>query len=220
MFKGVLFDLDGVITDTAEYHYKAWKKLANDLDISIDRTFNESLKGVSREDSLRLILEHGGISDQISDQKFAELAKEKNDNYVLMIQDISEKDVFPGILQLLKDLKAHNIKIALASASKNGPMLLEKMNLNQYFDAIADPSEVAAGKPAPDIFIAAADAIHVPIAECIGIEDSQAGITSIKASGASPVGVGKASDLGDDIALVSDTSHITFSYLEKVWAGK
>ena len=129
MFKWVLFDLDGVITDTAEYHYLAWKKLADNLGISIDREFNEKLKGVSREDSLRLILAHGNRENDFTEVEFNHLAKMKNDNYVEMIQAVSPKDVYPGILELLKALKKANIKIAIASASKNGPFLLKQMAL-------------------------------------------------------------------------------------------
>lgn len=220
MFKGVLFDLDGVITDTAEYHFLAWKKLADDLGISIDREFNERLKGVSREDSLTLILEHGNKQDDINTEQFSQLAKEKNENYVEMIQAISPKDIYPGILELLTDLKNNGIKIALASASKNGPLLLDKMEISHFFDAIVDPASLAAGKPAPDIFLAAASAVDIDIKEAIGIEDAAAGVQAIKASGALPIGVGEAKDLGDDIALVPDTSHLSFSYLTTVWQGK
>lgn len=217
MFKGVLFDLDGVITDTAEYHYLAWKKLADELGITIDREFNEKLKGVSREDSLRLILEHGKRESDFSETEFQQLAKSKNDNYVEMIQAVSPKDVYPGILELLKELKNAGIKISLASASKNGPFLLKQMALTDYFDGIADPAKVAAGKPAPDIFILAAQVVGLDPDECIGIEDAQAGIAAIKASGALPVGVGQAEQLGDDIALVESTSELTLAFLEKQW---
>lgn len=217
MFRGVLFDLDGVITDTAEYHFKAWKQLANTLDIQIDRTFNESLKGISREDSLTLILKHGKIEQDIDNHQFKQLAKEKNDLYVSMIQSITPLDIYPGVLPLLCDLKQRDIKIALASASKNGPLLLEKMDILSYFDAIVDPTSVHAGKPAPDIFIAAADAIGIPVTECIGIEDSKAGITAIKKSGAFPIGVGSAKDLENDISLIPDTSYLTLDYLTNTW---
>ena len=217
MFKGVLFDLDGVITDTAEYHYLAWKKLADELGITIDREFNEKLKGVSREDSLRLILEHGKRESDFSETEFQQLAKSKNDNYVEMIQAVSPKDVYPGILELLKELKNAGIKISLASASKNGPFLLKQMALTDYFDGIADPAEVAAGKPAPDIFILAAQVVGLDPDECIGIEDAQAGIAAIKACGALPVGVGQAEQLGDDIALVESTSELTLAFLKKQW---
>ena len=217
MFKGVLFDLDGVITDTAEYHYLAWKKLADGLGITIDRAFNEKLKGVSREDSLRLILQHGNREKDFSEAEFQNLAKTKNDNYVEMIQAVSPKDVYPGILALLKELKGAGIKISLASASKNGPFLLKQMALTEYFDGIADPAKVAAGKPAPDIFILAAHEVGLDPDECVGIEDAQAGIAAIKACGALPVGVGQAEQLGEDIALVSSTSELTLAFLEKQW---
>ena len=221
MFKAVLFDLDGVITDTAEYHFQAWKALAEELGIDgVDRTFNEQLKGVSREDSLRKILELGGKLEAYDDETFAQLAQRKNDNYVQMIQKVGPDDIYPGILDLLKDLRAKNIKIALASASKNGPFLLEAMGLSSYFDAIADPAKVAASKPAPDIFLAAAAGVGVPITSCIGIEDAQAGITAIKAAGALPIGVGAAEDLGTDIALVSSTNSLSLELLTKVWENK
>ena len=202
-YQAVLFDLDGVITDTAEYHYLAWKKLAEEQGIHIDRAFNEQLKGVSRDDSLRRILAHGGKS--VDDAEFARLTTRKNDNYVEMIQAVRPEDVYPGILALLQALRAAGKKIALASASKNGPFLLEKMQLTAYFDAIADP--------------AAAQGVGVDSRDCIGIEDAAAGITAIKAAGALPVGVGKAEDLGSDIALVPDTAHLTLAYLDEVWAA-
>ena len=152
-----------------------------------------------------------------TEKDFFALANMKNDNYVKMIQNISSQDVYPGILKLLKDLKKNDIKIGLASASKNGPFLLEKMELTEYFDAIADPSEVVASKPAPDIFIAAAHAVGVMPYESIGLEDSQAGIQSIKDSGALPIGVGDKENLGNDIALVESTEMLTFEYLKKIW---
>lgn len=217
MFKGVLFDLDGVITDTAEYHYLAWKKLADELGISIDRAFNEKLKGVSREDSLRLILTHGNRENDFTQTEFDQLAKRKNDNYVEMIQAVSPKDVYPGILDLLQALKKAGIKISLASASKNGPFLLKQMELTEYFDGIADPATIKAGKPAPDIFILAAEVVNLKPEDCIGIEDAQAGIAAIKASGALPIGVGKAQQLGHDIALVDSTNELTIEFLKKHW---
>ncbi|MDR0300453.1 MAG: beta-phosphoglucomutase [Streptococcaceae bacterium] len=216
MFKAVLFDLDGVITDTAEYHFRAWKQLAEEIGINgVDREFNEKLKGVSREDSLQLILDLD--NKKVSAEEFADLAKRKNDNYVESIKDVSPRDVYPGILQLLRDLRTNGVKIALASASKNGPFLLERLGLTDLFDAIADPAKVAESKPAPDIFLAAAAGVGVDIKEAIGVEDAPAGVTAIKASGAFPVGVGLAENLGADIALVPDTSHLTYDYLVSVW---
>ncbi|OHZ52607.1 beta-phosphoglucomutase, partial [Neisseria gonorrhoeae] len=147
-FTAVLFDLDGVITDTAEYHYLAWKKLAEELGIGIDRKFNEQLKGVSRDDSLKRILAHGGKT--VGETEFAELTCRKNDNYLEMIQAVKPEDVYPGILPLLEALRANGKKIALASASKNGPFLLERMGLTHFFDTVADPAAVAHSKPSPD----------------------------------------------------------------------
>jgi len=217
MFQAVLFDLDGVITDTAEYHFLAWEKLAKKIGIEIDREFNENLKGVSREESLRRILEHGGKANDYTPEEFAAMAKLKNDNYVEMIQAVSPKDVYPGILQLLQDLRGQGIKIALASASKNGPFLLKQMQITEYFDAIADPAKVVASKPAPDIFIAAAEGVGVDVSQAIGIEDAYSGIAAIKAANVLPIGVGKAEVLGSYIALVSDTRQLTLDFLIEVW---
>lgn len=220
MFKGVLFDLDGVLTDTAEYHYQAWQRLGKEIGISIDRTFNEELKGVSREDSLKLLLAHGGRSQDFTPEQFAELAQRKNDYYVDMIQEVSEADVYPGILELLQQLQQQEIKISLASASKNGPFLLEKMKLMDYFDGIADPAKVAKGKPDPEIFELAAKEVGLSAVECIGIEDAKAGIQAILASGAVPIGVGREADLGSRIPLVASTKELTFSFLTSIWKIK
>lgn len=216
MFKAVLFDLDGVITDTAEYHYRAWRALAEEIGIKgVNRAFNEKLKGVSREDSLKKILALG--NKRVSASEFKALAARKNENYVQMIQEVTPDDIYPGISNLLTDLREEGIKIALASASKNGPFLLEKMGLISAFDAIADPAAVAASKPAPDIFIAAAEAVGVNPVDAIGLEDSLAGIQAIKAAGALPIGVGRVEDLGDDIVVVPDTSAYTLDFLKTVW---
>lgn len=217
MFKGVLFDLDGVITDTAEFHYRAWKQLGQEIGITIDRAFNEQLKGVSREDSLSLLLAYGHKEEDFPPEEFAALAKRKNDYYLKMIQEITPDDVFPGILELLTELKGAKIKTALASASKNGPFLLEKMALSSYFDVIADPAKAAHGKPAPDIFLLAAEGLGIPVTDCIAIEDAQAGIQAILASGAQPIGIGQAEDLGEGFPILEDTSLLTFDYLKEMW---
>lgn len=217
MFKGVLFDLDGVLTDTAEYHYQAWQRLGKEIGITIDRMFNEELKGISREDSLTLLLAHGGKTNDFTSEQFAELAKRKNEYYVELIQQVGPKEVYPGILNLLKGLKKQGIKISLASASKNGPFLLEKMALMPYFDGIADPSAVAKGKPDPEIFQLAAEQVGLTAADCIGIEDAKAGIQAILASGALPIGVGRSEELGTDSVLVSSTEELTLDLLAAVW---
>ncbi|WP_222985500.1 beta-phosphoglucomutase [Psittacicella gerlachiana] len=216
MFKAVLFDLDGVITDTAEYHYLAWRELAQSIGIHIDREFNEQLKGVSRLDSLKRILEYGNKAESFSSEQVEELATKKNQEYLKMIERVTPQDVFPGVLALLQELKAAGIKVGLASASINAPKLLEKMELSAYFDTIASAAQVKS-KPDPGIFLLAAQNLNVDPHYCIAIEDAQAGIQAIKASGALPIGVGKSEDLGVDIALVSSTSQLSLAYLQEQW---
>lgn len=215
-FAGVLFDLDGVITDTAHYHYLAWKALAKTLDIEVDIAFNEQLKGVSRIESLKRILAHGGKLDAYTPKQIESLAAQKNEHYQQLIKDISPADVFPGILALLKELKAAGKKIALASASKNGPTLLQQLGIAEYFDAIADAG-AAASKPEPDIFLAAARDVGLTAEECIGIEDAPAGVEAIRRANAVPVGVGRTEDLGKDLPVVASTKELSLAFLEKVW---
>ena len=217
MFKGVLFDLDGVITDTAKYHYEAWKKIGKEINIEIDIEFNERLKGVSREDSLKRLLEFGNRQDDFTEEEFNDIDKRKNDYYFELIQNVSPKDIYPGIKELLEELKDNEIKISLASASKNAPFLLGKMELTNYFDAIADPNDIKNGKPAPDIFNLAAEKVGIKPNESIGIEDAQAGIEAIKRSGGLPVGVGKPEDLGFDIDIVDSTKKLNLNYLKSIW---
>lgn len=220
MFTAVLFDLDGVLTDTAEYHYLAWKKLADELGIPLTRADNEHLKGVSREDSLRFILTLAAEPISLTAAEFKQLAAKKNDYYVTMIEAVSPADCFPGIATLLQTLKEHHVKIGLASASKNGPTLLKKLGLASYFDTIVDPAVLAKGKPDPEIFLRAAQQLNVDPTTTIGIEDAPAGIRAIKASGALPIGVGQAASLGSDIALVPSTETLTFDFLVTTWKNQ
>lgn len=212
--EAVLFDLDGVLTDTAEYHYQAWKQLADELGIAIDREFNETLKGVSRMDSLERILLHGKQADKFTDVEKEALATKKNTLYVEMIQQVSPKDIYPGIKELLSALKAHGVKIGLASASKNGPFLLKQMELVDYFDGIADPAVIAAGKPAPDIFLLAAQEVGATPSKCVGIEDAQAGIEAIKAAGMYGIGVGDKDILQGADYLVATTAELTYNLVK------
>lgn len=171
MLKGALFDLDGIIADTASYHFDAWKKLIkNHFDTDLPNQLEEKTKGVSREDSLSIILDYLGI--QVSEENFKQLAAEKNEQYVQALDALTSQDILPGISDFIQELKEAKIRIALASASKNGPFILEKLGLLDIFDAIVDPSSVANGKPAPDIFLAAAQALELQPKDCIGIEDS------------------------------------------------
>lgn len=188
--KGFIFDLDGVITDTAEYHFEAWQNLAKNYDITIDREFNEQLKGISRMDSLDRILHHGGRENDFTEAQKEEMAAEKNGEYVKLIEKMTPKHILPGVLDFLTELKEHNYLLGLASASKNGPVILERLNLSGYFDTIVDPSLLAKGKPDPEIFLTAARQLGLKPEECVGIEDATAGIEAINKANMFSVGVG------------------------------
>lgn len=207
-FKGVIFDLDGVITDTAEYHYVAWKDLADRIDIEIDREFNETLKGISRGESLDKILLKGNKIDDYTTIEKEKLAKIKNDYYLTLLEKLTPKDIMDNISETLEYLKENNIRIALASASKNAPLILEKLELSQYFEVIVDPTSVNAGKPAPDIFLEGARLIGLKAEECIGVEDSEAGVVAINDSNMLSIGIGSFENLNHADVVIPDTSSL------------
>ena len=188
--QGVIFDLDGVITDTAHLHFKAWQQIAAEIGISIDAQFNESLKGISRDESLRRILQHGGKEGDFNPQERAQLAYRKNLLYVHSLRELTVNAVLPGIRSLLTDLCAQQIPIGLASVSLNAPTILAALELREFFTFCADASQLKNSKPDPEIFLAACAGLGVPPQACIGIEDAQAGIDAINASGMRSVGIG------------------------------
>ena len=185
--KGVAFDLDGVLTDTARAHYRAWKKLADSLGIAFDEEANEALKGVDRMGSLALIL---GDRPGYGETKRLRLAGQKNDWYLQEIAHFGPADLFPGAREALEQCRAAGLGIALASASRNAPLLIDRMQVADLFDTIIDPAGLAAGKPAPDIFLAAADALGAAPSEMLGVEDAPAGVEAIHAAGMKSLGVG------------------------------
>ena len=214
--KGVLFDLDGVIADTSVYHFQAWRKLIKiHFNLELPDELEKQTKGVSRTDSLKAILKFLNIS--VSQEKFNEMTTEKNNIFRNLLASLTPANILPGISELISALKKNNVKLSLASASLNGPFILEKLQLTDVFDAIADPSKVAAGKPAPDIFIAAAEAINLKPQDCVGIEDSIAGITAINKSGALSVGVGSKTDLKDAKLLFPKTAALNYDQIETEW---
>jgi beta-phosphoglucomutase len=208
--KAVIFDLDGVITDTAEYHYIAWTYLANSLGINFDKETNEKLKGISRMESLEKILKLAEKETVYNDAEKLKLATEKNQYYQNLIKNISEKDILPGIVELLKKIKANDIKIALASASKNAPIIIERLGVHSYFDAIVDVGKIKKGKPDPEIFLKGAELLKTPNKACIGIEDAQAGVEAIKAANMFAVGVGSKEVLQKADYIVGTTSELIF----------
>lgn len=216
--QGAVFDLDGVITDTARYHFAAWCQLAKEkLGLDLPAKFEIELKGVSRIDSLKKILEYDNMLDKYSDEQIQDLAAEKNGYYLKAIEDLSEKDILPGIPELIDQLKEHNVKMSLASASKNAPAILKKLGLFDAFDAIADPSKVEHGKPAPDIFLAGAAAVDLKPSECVGVEDAVAGVQAIKDAGMTAVAVGDAAELGKADTVVPTTADFSYDLFEKTF---
>jgi beta-phosphoglucomutase len=202
MIKGFLFDLDGVIVDTAVFHYQAWKRMANELGFDIDEEFNETLKGISRMDSIARILEHGSV--ELSDERIAELAKKKNEWYLEFVDQMSEENVLPGIIELLDQLDHAGIKIALGSASKNAPRILKKIGIIDRFEALVDGNSVTKSKPDPEVFLKGAEALGLENQECIVVEDAFAGIEAAHAAGMKAIGIGIKENLPNaDIILTS-----------------
>ena len=208
MLKGVVFDLDGVITATAEFHYLAWKKKKKKIGIPFDRAFNENLKGISRMDSLERILELGGKEDRYSKEEKEELAFEKNEQYKKLIEQITPADILPGVTDFIEACKAKELKLALASASKNGPVILERLGLSEEFGTIVDPASLENGKPNPEIFIKGAELLGLETRECIGIEDAEAGIEAVNSAGMFSVGVGTADSMKEANLFVKNTADL------------
>ncbi|EAD9161895.1 beta-phosphoglucomutase [Listeria monocytogenes] len=210
--KGVVFDLDGVITDTAHYHYLAWKKTAESIGIEFDEAFNENLKGVSRIDSLLLILKKDGRENDFTEEQIEALAADKNDFYVSLLKEITPADVLPGIKELIVDLKKQNLKCAIASVSKNARTVLSALEIEQEFDYIVDAAKITKSKPDPEIFVEACRGLGLETSEVVGIEDAQAGIEAINAAGIVSVGVG--SGLRDADMTVKSTGLLDLRILE------
>lgn len=185
--QAIIFDLDGVLTDTSEYHYQAWKHLADDEHIPFTHEENDThLRGVGRRDSLNYLLK----GRKVSEEQFEEMMDRKNRYYNQLIEQMTPREVVVGGIQLLEEIREAGIKTAIASASKNCMTVLERLQIVNYFDGIADGNSVVNGKPAPDIFVYAAGLVHVPTAACLGVEDADAGIEAIKAAGMVALGIG------------------------------
>ena len=206
MIKGFLFDLDGVIVDTAVFHFQAWRRLAQKLGGDFTEEQNEQLKGVSRVDSLKKIIEWTGAT--VSDEEFQTLMVEKNEWYLELVQGLGPQDALPGALNFLQTAYDQGIKIALGSASKNAPMILEKLGITPLFTAIIDGNNVVNGKPHPEVFLKGAEALGLEPSECVVFEDSIAGVQAAKTGGMSSVGIGDAETLQADIhfSALGDTT--------------
>lgn len=187
-WNAAVFDLDGVLTDTAKYHFLAWKLTMENLGIPVDEEVNELVKGISRQDSLQLILDRANVP--MNRTTFHELLEKKNDLYLELIQNLNEDDVLPGIVAFLQELRSHGIPCVVASASKSAPMILDRLHIRSYFVGVVDPRSVAQGKPAPDIFLKACEMVNIPVEEAVGFEDARAGVQAIKSAGMVAIGIG------------------------------
>lgn len=197
MIKAVIFDLDGVIVSTDDLHYKAWKHMADLEKIDFDKKINHRLRGVSRMESLNIILEKA--TKKYSDQEKEELASIKNNYYVELLNELTPKDILPNVNEVLRILKDKGIKIAIGSSSKNAKNILNHIKLNDMFDVIADGHDIKHSKPAPDVFLIAAKRLGVDPKDCIVVEDAVAGIEAAKRADMIAVAVSdaKKSDLAD-----------------------
>lgn len=188
--KAVIFDLDGVIVSTDDYHYRAWKRIANEEGIYFDREINERLRGVSRVDSLEIILEKS--SKEYSQEEKYLLAERKNNIYRELLNELTQRDILPGVMAVLNMLKENGIKISIGSSSKNTMFILDKINLNGFFDSIADGTQITKSKPDPEVFLLAADKLGVSPVNCLVVEDSDVGVEAALAVNMKVLAVGYA----------------------------
>lgn len=216
--KGIIFDLDGVIVDTAKFHYLAWRKLANRMGFDISLEQNEKLKGVSRSSSLEKILSWG--NKRVSATEFDRLMAGKNEEYLASISNMSEKDLLPGVQPVLEYLKKENIPFALGSASKNSRVILKSLKVHDWFTAIVDGNDVTSAKPDPEVFLIAAKKLDLEPEDCIVFEDAVAGIEAARAAGMSTVGIGDKDVLSDADHNYKDFTEITVEVFKGILKNK
>ena len=209
-----LFDLDGVIVDTAQFHYVAWREMAQDLGFDLTREENERLKGISRMESLEIILSIGGI--QLSDEEKLRRATAKNARYLELCMQMTPDDALPGVRRFLNELKENGIPSGLGSASKNAKVILERIDMLDYFDTIVDGNRITKGKPDPQVFLMGAADLHVAPAHCAVFEDAVAGIESAKAAGMLAVGIGEASVLAQADVVIPGFENFGLPQLENI----
>lgn len=204
--KALILDLDGVITDTAEYHYRGWKRLADEEGLPFDREANEQLRGVSRRQSLLLIL--GDKKDEYSEEQIQEMMARKNGYYQEMLDNLTDEDFLPGAKELIAEIKARGLKIAVGSASKNTKRVLNNLKITDLFDAIGDGHSVERAKPAPDLFVHTAGKMGLPPRECVVVEDAESGVAAALTGGFIAVGVGPEERVGKAHVRYDDTASV------------
>lgn len=214
--KGFAFDLDGVIADTARFHGQAWHQLADKVGTEWTPELADSLKGVSRMDSLELILKAGGHENDYTQEEKEALATEKNDNYIKLVETLTPADILPGMKNLLDELKDNGYHIVLASASKNAPKVLKYLQITDYFEGIVDPAKLSHGKPDPEIYSEAVKLMNLPANQVAGLEDAQAGVESINRAGEVSIGFG--ASLKDAAVKFDDTSEVSLAAIKEQMA--
>jgi len=212
--KGFIFDLDGVIVDTAKYHFLAWKKLANSIGVDFNETQNEQLKGVSRIKSLEKILSWGNKT--ISHDDFIGLMSSKNDDYLSYIEQMDVAEILPDVPKVLDYLIEEKQSISLGSASKNARTILKKVNLFNKFDAIVDGNDVSKGKPNPEVFLSASKLLNISPEDCIVFEDSLAGIQAANSAQMISIGIGEQDVLFEADYVFKDFTEITKEFIEEL----
>lgn len=213
MIEACLFDLDGVVVDTAKYHFIAWKALAEELGFEFTLEDNERLKGVSRMQSLEILLEIGNL--RVSDREKLEMAEKKNALYVSYIEKMTPDETLPGVQKFLQELRAAGIRIALGSASKNAPMILDRIQLSGMFDAIVDGNSIAEAKPNPEVFLKGAEKLGVLPENCVVFEDAIAGIEAAQNANMYSVGIGDPETLGFADMVIPGFDGFTVDMLKK-----
>ena len=213
--KGFVFDLDGVITDTSVYHSIAWHQLADKLGVTWTKTLEDGLKGISRMDSLEMILKAGNKENDYTQEEKVALATEKNDNYVNEIMKMTPANILPGIKPFLDELRSNGYLISLASASKNGPTVLDKLALTDYFPEIVDPATLSKGKPDPEIYVKGAELLNLKPEECIGVEDAAAGVQAINAANETSIGIGDPTILSEADINFKETAEMTLDAIKQ-----
>lgn len=211
--KACLFDLDGVIVDTAKYHFIAWKEMAVELGFDFSEDDNELLKGVSRMRSLEILLGIGKITK--SDEEKLILAERKNKRYLEYVHQMTDEEILPGVTRFLNDLKCNGMLIALGSASKNAPLILDRIHLKEQFDAIVDGNSVSKAKPDPEVFLTCARLLKVEPAACLVFEDAQAGIEAARNGGMKVIGVGSPDNLSSADHYIPGFKKLDFELLSK-----
>ncbi len=210
--RACIFDLDGVLVDTAKYHFIAWRNLASKLGVEFSEHDNEQLKGLSRDASLDYILVKGNIDSTIEQRE--QWKEEKNKEYLALVLQMNEDETLPNAKELLHDLKSNNIRLALGSASKNAELILDRVNIKHYFDAIIDGTKTSRSKPDPEVFLLGAKALNCEPHECIVFEDALNGVKAAKAGGFYAIGIGEPEVLIEADKVYASLSSINFKMLE------